>query len=151
MNSTNFAREVGLKRRHEVPEREADPGNHHRPGFHAAQAVDTLLERVGAEQVLQREPARLLAFAIDEDRPGPGPQPVRMLGGIGLVRAELVEVVVAGHLGQRIALLAGRVAGVLLEFERLLDQVDRDHLVGARRPGHGCQRGACEPGEELAP
>ena len=47
MNATYFALRGGLEALQQVAEREPHPGNDHRPGLDAAQAVNALLERVG--------------------------------------------------------------------------------------------------------
>ena len=93
--------ELRVRGRLEAPEhvgqRHAQPGDHHRPAFHAAHAVDALFRHQALEQGLQRDGAGLRARAADRDRPGRGDQGLRRTRGIGLAAAELVEVVVRGR------------------------------------------------------
>src|SRR5215471_21147072 len=53
----------------EIGEREPNPGNHHRPRFNAAMAIDALLECLAPEDVLEIHHARSLAFALYADLP----------------------------------------------------------------------------------
>src|SRR5690606_4931268 len=107
-----------LRGRRELPEyiaqRHAQPWDHHRPAFHAAQAVDALGRRDAVQQVVERQRAGALAFARDLDVPGRGAQGLRRPRRIRLAGAELVEVVVAGDVlvaGER---LVGGEAGARL-------------------------------------
>src|SRR5829696_8871725 len=95
--------------------REAGPGHRHRPGLDAAMAVEPLLERHLADEVVDRDLERLLDHAVDLHGPGPGLEGSRR-GGDALRRAELIEVVV--------------VAGELLRRDR---PVERVGLVRFRR------------------
>jgi hypothetical protein len=100
---------LGVGQRHELDElgvalrldlldqfgqRVADPWNHHRPALDAAQAVDALFLRAELQQVFDAVLARLLDQPFDFHRPGPRLQRAGVLGGVGLVGAELVVVVV---------------------------------------------------------
>ena len=96
----------------QVAEREADPRHHHRPGLDATQPVDALFERMWPQQVVQRIGPGDLGLAVNGHVPRAGPEVPGVLGWITLVGAELVEVVVAGNLRQRVLLLVGRVAGI---------------------------------------
>ena len=83
--------------------------------------------------------------AVDLDGPGLGFQRVRVLERVGLVGAELVEVVVAGHVLERGERLVGG-------GERALGGLQR-RGAGAGRRERGCQRGGAEArnaGEEVA-
>ena len=126
-------------------QRHADPGDHHRPAFHAAHAVDALLELGGLDQVVEVVVGRLADEAVDLDRPGLGLERVRVLGGIALVGAELVEVVVAGDvLEGRQRLVGGG--------ERALGRLQRGSLGACS--GKGRRQAGAEPqcgsaGEEL--
>ena len=71
-----------------------DPRYHHRPTLHTTQTVDALLLCTEFEQVLQRILCRLLDQAFNFHRPWRSFEAVRVLRRIGLVGAELVEVVV---------------------------------------------------------
>src|SRR5215211_811872 len=94
---------------------EAGPGHRHRPGLDAAMAVEPLLDRHLADEVVDADVERLLDHAVDLHGPGPGLQrPGR--GGDALRGAELVEVVV--------------VAGELLRRDRPIERVG---LVPFRR------------------
>ena len=88
---------VGSTRLSSVRQREADPRDHHRPAFHAAHAVDALLERRRLDEIVEvvvppALPTRPSTLTVQ----GLVLQGVRVLGGIALVGAEFVEVVVAG-------------------------------------------------------
>ena len=87
----------GLESGEQVTQREPDPGHDHRPGLDAAQAVDPLLLRESLQDVLDADLSRCLAFAVDNDIPGPGLQCVGIACRIFLAGTELVEIVVAGH------------------------------------------------------
>src|SRR5690606_34407688 len=82
-----------LRGRRELPEyiaqRHAQPWDHHRPAFHAAQAVDALGRRDAVQQVVERQRAGALAFARDLDVPGRGAQGLRRPRRIRLAGAEL--------------------------------------------------------------
>ena len=84
-------------------ERIADPWDHHRPAFHAAQAVDALLQRRRLQHLVDVQALRLGHETIHDHRPRSWPQTGGMVRGVALVGAELVEVVV----GRR-ALVLGR-------------------------------------------
>src|SRR5690606_27854163 len=75
-------------------QREAEPGNDHRPGFDATQAIDTLLELARSEQFLHRILPRTLDFAIHHDGPGLDNHARSISCRIPLARAELVKIVV---------------------------------------------------------
>src|SRR5882672_6706852 len=64
----------GLEAAQQIAEWESDPGNDHRPGFDAAVAVDALLERVRADDVLDRKFSGLRRLTGDRYRPRPGVQ-----------------------------------------------------------------------------
>jgi len=89
-------------------QRVADPRDHHRPALDAAERVDALLERRRLQHVVEIQPLRLGHEAVDDHRPRPGPERMGEPHGIALVGAELVEVVVAGDVLERVLLL-GRV------------------------------------------
>src|SRR5262245_39539661 len=74
----------------EVAQGEADPGDHHGPGLHAAYAVDPLLEREPLQEVVDPDGLRLLDLAFEADVPGPGGEGARVGARVPLVRAELV-------------------------------------------------------------
>src|SRR5438309_6114858 len=96
----------------EIAEREAEPRNDHRPGLDAAHAVDALLEREPAEQLVHVDDLRFLYLTVDAHRPGAGPQRAGQLRRVALVGAELVEVVVGGDVAVRRARLVGAVRPV---------------------------------------
>ena len=81
----------------ELGERVADPGNDHAPGLDAAMAIDAVFERAQLEQRFDVEGLGLLHLAVHAHGPGPRGQAAGVLGGLILVHAELVEVVVGGH------------------------------------------------------
>ena len=78
-------------------QREADPGHHHRPGFHAAHAVDTLFERETGGQIVVVQRQGFCHFAVDFQRPRIGFETTGVGRRIGLVEAKFVEVVIARH------------------------------------------------------
>ena len=74
-------------------------------------AIDAILERLALEDVLEVQLSRLRALALDHDRPGLARTVFRCVdGGVALVRAEFVEVVVGGDLLPGVRLL-GRAEG----------------------------------------
>ena len=64
-----------------VREREADPGDHHRPTLDAAMAVNALLEREGLDEILERVIGRLGDKAVNLHVPGPGGESMGVLYG----------------------------------------------------------------------
>ncbi len=70
-------------------------------------AVDAVFERAQLEQVVDVEGEGLGDFAVDFDGPGARGQAAGVLGGVALVDAELVEVVVVGDVVVAGELLAG--------------------------------------------
>ena len=132
----------------EVAERESDPGDDHRPGLDAAQPIDALLERMRLQEVLERVAALALAFAVDDHGPGPWAQAAGIAGRVVLARAELVEVVVTGDVGQGVGRLARRVARIVLVLQAL-DEHHIHDLLGARglcesrgsaKTGNACEK-----------
>ena len=113
----------GLRRRlealDEVAERKSNPGNHHRPGFDAAHAVDALLEREPLHDVFDVVGARLRALSVDDHRPGSRLERAGVARRILLVETELIVVVVGGDVFVRVELLGG-VERALLEAGQLL-------------------------------
>ena len=77
-------------------QREANPGHHHRPGFHTAHTVDTLFERETGGQIVMIQRQRFRHFALNLQRPRIGFEATGVGGRIGLVETKFVEVVVAG-------------------------------------------------------
>ena len=91
----------------EVGEREADPGDDHRPGLDAAHPIDALLEREPAAELVDIHDLRLGDLSVDGDGPGAGPEGPRPPRRLVLVDAELVEVVVRRHVAIRSLRLRG--------------------------------------------
>jgi hypothetical protein len=89
-----FCRPQGSDQLHQLGEGKAAPRNRHRPGLDAAVAIEPLLQRHPADQVIDADFQRLLHHAIDLDGPWPQLQRLRRLGDV-LARTELVEIVVA--------------------------------------------------------
>src|SRR5690606_39916649 len=79
----------GFRPGEDVGEREADPGDHHRPALDAAQPVDALLEPRGRHEILERIGARAADQSVDDHRPWLGGQRSSMRLRIPLVDAEL--------------------------------------------------------------
>ena len=93
-------------------QRKTHPGNHHRPGFHAAEAIDTLLQRSQLEDIVHVEGLRLIDLTFDPHGPGPRLERAGVFGRVLLVGAEFVEVVVGRDLvpgRQRLVRLEGEV------------------------------------------
>src|SRR5207253_7097192 len=90
-----------LRRRqwfHQVNERldgEPGPWHRHRPGFNTAVAVESLFQGHAADQIVDVNRSWLLDQSCDLDLPGPGLEGFDQTAHALLVRAELVEVVVA--------------------------------------------------------
>src|SRR5439155_17556182 len=119
--------------------READPRDNHGPPLDAAKRVDSLLERGESEQVVDVVCLRLVHEPVYPDRPRPRFERVREPGGVGLVDAELVEVVVRRRrleLRRRLPETLRVVPGGL---ERLALRGGAGTLAGQK-----CQRGGAE-------
>ena len=135
-----------LRRRLETLEhrcqRHAEPRDHHRPAFDAAQAIHALLGRQALEQIAEFEVAGLRAFAADEHAPRFGAQRLARLRRIGLAAAELVEVVVGGHVLVTREFLVGAKARLrLLGRDRHLRRRRRRRGFGATGQRQGGARG----------
>jgi hypothetical protein len=101
----------------ELGEGVAVPRDDHGPGFDAAEAVDAAFERAVVNEIVDVDGLGLFDHACDLDGPGAGLEAVGVVGGVGLVGAVLVEVVVAGGLGERgLGLVDGVFAGDGLEL-----------------------------------
>ena len=132
----------GLHHLEQVAKREADPRNHHRPRFDAAQAIDPLLEREALEQILERVVAGLADLAVDLHRPGRRLELAAVGLRVALVGAELVEVVVAGDVLERVELLAGRAERALAYVGERGPAPGRVPRRRQQRAGHAARRGA---------
>src|SRR5258705_417866 len=75
----------------ELGEGVAVPGDDHGPGFDAAMAVDAGFEGAVVEEVVDVDGLGLFDHAGDLDGPGAGLEGVGVVGGVGLVGAELVK------------------------------------------------------------
>jgi len=71
-----------------------DPGNDHGPALDAAQAVDAFFLGAELEEIFNGVAGGFAHQALDFDRPGRGLKFAGQARGVGLVGAELVEVVV---------------------------------------------------------
>ena len=91
-----FRARLGLGAGNHIRQREAPPRDHHRPRFHAAEAVHPVLHHRRFDEVLELVVAGLVAEAVHLDGPRPRNKGVGPPGRIRLVEAELVEVVVSG-------------------------------------------------------
>ena len=78
-------------------QRKTDPGNHHRPAFHATHAVDALFQRREFQEFVDVVNLLLLDLAFHLDLPRTGFQLAGMHGRVVLVGAELVVIVVFGN------------------------------------------------------
>lgn len=134
----------------ELRERVAVPGDDHRPGFDAAVAVHAALDGAVAEEVVDVDGLRLLHHAGDLDGPGAGLEGMGVASGIGLVCAELVEiVVVCGFAVWRLIFCGGVVAWDGFEWCVGVDGVlGMDEAGDAGGDGSSAQKGCS--GEEAA-
>ncbi|ABA48737.1 hypothetical protein BURPS1710b_3740 [Burkholderia pseudomallei 1710b] len=89
----------------ELRQRKADPRNHHRPAFDAAQPVHALLERRELQQRVDVVHLRVPDFSFDRHAPRMRPQRAGTARGIALVGAEFVEVVIGRDVLERRHLL----------------------------------------------
>src|SRR5215471_988191 len=89
-------------------ERKADPRDHHRPRFDAAEAIDALLEFGGLDDVVERVVAGLVAEAVDLHRPRRGLELPRVLRRVAFADPEFVVVVVARDLLELVQRLGRR-------------------------------------------
>ncbi|SST06792.1 Uncharacterised protein [Acinetobacter baumannii] len=87
---------IGFDPLEQVRQGKAQPRDHHRPGFHAAQPIDALFQLVGFDKILEGIGTRLADLAVDHHRPGLGLQGRGVFRRVALVRPELVEIVVVG-------------------------------------------------------
>ena len=109
----------GLEPLQEIAERIADPRHDDRPPLDAAKAVDALLERRPLHDVFDVVGARLAALPIDHHAPRPRLEGVGVLPRVGLVEAELVEIVVGGDVLVGVDLFVGA-ERALLQVGQLL-------------------------------
>jgi len=91
----------GLAEVDELGEGVAVPGDDHGPGLDATEAVDARFERTIVEEIVDVDGLGLFDHAGDLDRPGAGLEAVGLVGGVGLVGAVLVKVVVGAGLDER--------------------------------------------------
>ena len=135
----------------QVAERKADPRHHHRPRFNAAQPVDAFLERVRAQNVLQR----IVGLghpdvALNPDGPRRRLQLARVARRVLLVGAEFVEVVVAGDVLERIPLLIRAEQAGRQRLQRRLSLCLPAQQPGCRGGRRGERRAGRRP-HELTP
>ena len=90
----------GLAEVDEFGERIAVPGDDHGPGFDAAEAIDAGFERAIVDEVVDVDGLGLFDHAGDLDGPGAGLETIGVVRGVGFVGSVLVEVVIAGRLGE---------------------------------------------------
>ena len=131
-----------MKRFDDVGQRNALPGNHHRPAFHTAQAVDAVLYGVAFQEVVQVEAAGQLGFAAYRHDPGLGLQGMGEFGRIGLAGAEFIEIVVAGDVFETCFHVAGSKA-----VRTVIGLVRRHRCFGFGAAGQ-CQQGAGQSGAD---
>ena len=101
-------------------QRDADPGDHHRPPFDAPEAVDPFLQLNRFDQILEMVVSWLVAQTVDLDLPWTRLQRAAKSLGIVLARPELEEIVVTGDLIERIQLLVGGDRPFLVAAQRRL-------------------------------
>ena len=117
-------------------QREADPRHDNGPPFRAAVPVDALFERSDLVQTVQVESFRLGHFAFHLQRPGRGAEVGGVFGGVALVGAELIEVVVMCDDFERRQFILADVVGGLLDVGQL--------RAGARRSRQRAKCAHCE-------
>ena len=74
------------------------PRNHHRPAFHTAHAVNTLLQRCQLHQLLNTNGFALLHRAFNFDRPRRRFEQHGLTRRVFLAGAKLVIIVITGHI-----------------------------------------------------
>ncbi len=121
-------------------ERIAGPGDDHRPGFHAAHAVNPLLRRGDFADVVHVEYLRLRHQAIDGDLPAVGGERAHRSRHALLLRAELVKIVVMRDALERCFLLAG--VERLRDLRRIRGGRHRGRLQTRQRGSLGRDRAA---------
>ncbi|EAU65733.1 conserved hypothetical protein [Stigmatella aurantiaca DW4/3-1] len=119
----------GLHALDQLPQRDAQPGDDHGPGLHAAHPVDALLRREPGEELVDVHRLRLVHLAVHDDGPGPRLERMGVLDRIPLVEPELIEVVVGGDV------VVGRL--------RLVRVVRPQGFLGDRRLIRGRLGGPC--------
>lgn len=67
----------------------------------AAMAINTLLEREGLDEIIERMISRLVDEAVDPQGPGLDGEGVGVLDWIALIGAKLIIVIVACHIFER--------------------------------------------------
>ena len=108
--ATYFAPGWGGEFGQQIGQLDAAPGNDHRPGLDAAEAVDALFYGKAGKEVGEVVRTGLVGEAVDGDGPGRGFQRAGIGGGVSLVGAEFVVIVVAGDFLECVGLLVGGVA-----------------------------------------
>src|SRR5437899_1125655 len=125
-----------LEARQQRAQGEADPRHNQGPGLDATEAIDALFERMRLENVLEGEFPLDLRLAIDSDAPALSLQKVRVALRVFLLRAELVEVVVARDLLELVRCLADGITGVARVVEAHATRLGlRSRQQGARSAG----------------
>ena len=102
-----------------ISQRNADPGNDHRPCLDTSHAIDTLFEVERLDEILEIERAGLLGMTVDGNRPWPWVEVLRVAVRVVLARAELVKIIVSRdvfvaiwrHIGTQFALADVRQTG----------------------------------------
>ena len=84
-----------------IREREANPGDDHRPTLDTAMAINALLEREGLDEIIECIIGRLVDEAVNLQGPGFSGEGMGILARIAFTGAELVIVVVARHVCER--------------------------------------------------
>jgi len=132
-------------------ERVADPGDHDGPAFDAAMAIDALFERGQLENFVQREFAGSFDFAFDRNSPRGGPEILRIFGGISLLAAELVEVVVVGDIVFGADFFVDRiVAFYSREFRGSVNRGGMPEQCGQAFAGNGGSSGDTNSAQKIA-
>ena len=114
-------------------------------------AVDAVFERAVVEEVVDVDGLGLLDHAGDLDGPGAGLESVGVVGGVGLVGAELVKIVVGAGLGEGgLGIVDGVLAGDGLELVGGVDGCRGIDEVGDVAGGEGAGAECRGSGEEAA-
>src|SRR5262249_31975832 len=128
-------------------EGETHPGDHHGPSFHAAMAVNTLLQRRQLHDRVDVQGLGLFHKAVNLHGPRPGTEiprePVRLV----LVSAEFVVIVVIGDVFERSRLFGGAELALsnpaqlrAIGRDRLINLVGRAQIIAAGQSGSGSHR-----------
>src|SRR5688572_17440934 len=121
----------------DIGQRNADPRNHQRPRFDAAEAVDALLEYVRLDEVFERVRGRLRDVPFDRDLPRARAESSgQLLRTVAGARVELIEVVETGDVIVGVGRCAGAERALAYTF-KLATTLRRDGPAESGPSGGG--------------